>query len=89
MSASDTTTQQSLLHDVESLVAAIMAEAPLADVIAITDRIAAAVDHWDGVPTGAIAELSSAVDLMWGGKACATINALLLARCELNAHSTT
>ena len=84
MSASDPTTQQDLLHDVEALVAAIMADAPVAELIAITDRIAAAIDYWDDIPAGAIAELQSAIDLMCGGKACATISALLIARSELN-----
>jgi hypothetical protein len=50
---------------------------------AITDRIAAAVDHWDEIPPGAITELRSAIDLMRGGKACATVSALLAARSEL------
>ncbi|MGA8517571.1 MAG: hypothetical protein WCC47_07585 [Pseudonocardiaceae bacterium] len=49
MSKSDTT-QHSLQRDVEALVAALMADAPLAELIAITDRIAAAVDHWDEIP---------------------------------------
>jgi hypothetical protein len=44
VSRSDTA-QQGLLRDVEALVAAIMVDAPLAELIAITDRIAAAVDH--------------------------------------------
>ncbi|HEX4101789.1 MAG: PHB depolymerase family esterase [Pseudonocardiaceae bacterium] len=82
MSKSDTT-QHSLQRDVEALVAALMADAPLAELIAITDRIAAAVDHWDEIPPGAITELRSAIDLMRGGKACATVSALLAARSEL------
>ena len=83
MSASDAV-QQSLQRDVEALVSAIMADAPLAELIAITNRIAAAVDHWDGIPPGAIAELRSATDLRRGGQACATVSALLAARSELN-----
>jgi hypothetical protein len=51
VSRSDTA-QQGLLRDVEALVAAIMVDAPLAELIAITDRIAAAVDHWDEIPAG-------------------------------------
>lgn len=85
VSASDTTTsQQSLLRDVEALVAAILAEAPVSDLITITNRIAVAVDYWDGIPAGAIVDLRSAIDLMCGGKPCATISALLAARSELN-----
>jgi hypothetical protein len=52
VSRSDTA-QQGLLRDVDALVAAIMADAPLAELIAITDRIAAAVDHWDEIPPSA------------------------------------
>ena len=66
------------MRDVEALVAAIMVDA-----IAITDRIAAAVDHWDEIPADAITELRSAIDLMRGGKACATVSALLAARSQL------
>lgn len=84
MSVSGTTAQQKLLHDVESLVAAIMADAPVAELVTITERIAVAVDHWDDIPAGAIAELRSAIDLMYGGKACATISALLIARSGLD-----
>ncbi len=83
MSRSDIT-QQSLQHDVEALVTAIMADAPLAELIAITDRIAAAVDRWDEIPAGAITELRSAIDLMRGGKACATVSALLAAHSQLH-----
>lgn len=71
------------MRDVEALVAAIMVDAPLAELIAITDRIAAAVDHWDEIPADAITELRSAIDLMRGGKACATVSALLAARSQL------
>jgi hypothetical protein len=83
VSRSDTA-EQGLVRDVEALVAAIMVDAPLAELIAITDRIAAAVDHWDEIPAGAITELRSAIDLMRGGKACATVSALLAAHSELN-----
>lgn len=82
MNRSDTA-QQGLVRDVEALVAAIMGDAPLAELIAITDRIAAAVDHWDEIPADAITELRSAIDLMRGGKACATVSALLAARSQL------
>jgi hypothetical protein len=82
VSRSDTA-QRGLVRDVEALVAAIMVDAPLAELIAITGRIAAAVDHWDEIPAGAITELRSAIDLMRGGKACATVSALLAARSQL------
>lgn len=85
VSTSQTTAQQSLLHDVEALVAALMGDAPVAELIAITNRIAAAVEYWDDIPAGAISELRSAIDLMHGGQACATVSALLAARSELGA----
>jgi len=84
VNASDTTAQQSLLNDVEAMVAAIMADAPVAEQFAIIDRIAAAVDCWDDIPAHAIAQLRSAIDLHYGGKACATVSALLIARSELD-----
>jgi hypothetical protein len=34
----------------QAQVAALMADAPLAELIAITDRLAVAVDHWDEGP---------------------------------------
>lgn len=83
MSASHTP-QSDLLPEVEALTSAVMADAPLAEVIAITDRLKAAMDRWDEIPAPAIAELRSAIDLMYGGRACATINALLAARSELS-----
>ncbi|MGH3918944.1 MAG: hypothetical protein ACRDSG_07870 [Pseudonocardiaceae bacterium] len=42
------------------------------------------MDRWDEIPAPAISELRSAIDLMYGGRACATINALLAARSELS-----
>ncbi|MGH3784464.1 MAG: hypothetical protein ACRDRO_28550 [Pseudonocardiaceae bacterium] len=83
MSASHITAQQSLRRDVEALIAALMGDAPMPEIIAFTDRIAAAVEYWDDIPAGAIAELRSAIDLMHGGQACATVSALLAARSEL------
>ena len=77
------TTQHRLQFDVDALVAAFMAEAPLEQIITIVDRIATAADHWDQIPARAIAELRSAIDLMCEGKTCATISALLAARSEL------
>ncbi|MGH8966594.1 MAG: hypothetical protein ACRDXB_14880 [Actinomycetes bacterium] len=66
------------------MTSAVMADAPLAEIIAITDRLKAAMDRWDEIPARAISELRSAIDLMYGGRACATINALLAARSELS-----
>ncbi len=77
--------QQNLIRDVDALVAALMADAPVPELVRITDRIAAVTDQWDSIPAYAIVELRSAVDLMLGGRGCATINALLAARSELTA----
>jgi hypothetical protein len=65
------------------LVAAIMADVPLAEIIPIVDRLEAVVDRGDEIPTGVVSELRSAIDLMRGGQACATVSALLAARSEL------
>lgn len=61
-----------------------MADAPLAEIIPIVDRLKADMDRWDEIPTAAVTELHSAIDLMRGGQACATIAALLAARSELS-----
>jgi hypothetical protein len=71
------------MSEVEALVAAIMADTPLAEIIPIVDRLEAAVDRWDKIPAGVVAELRSAIDLMRGGQECATVSALLAARSEL------
>jgi hypothetical protein len=62
-----------------------MGDAPVAELVVIRDRIGAAVDYWDEIPAGAIADLRAAVDLMHSGQACATVRALLAARSELGA----
>jgi hypothetical protein len=50
------TTQQSLLRDVDALVAAFMSDAPLDEIILLVDRIAAAADHWGDIPNRAICD---------------------------------
>lgn len=75
--------QPSVAHEVEALAAAIMADAPTSELVSITSRLEAAVERWDEIPDAAIVELRSAIDLMRGGQACATISALLAARSEL------
>jgi hypothetical protein len=81
------TIQHRLRFDVDALVAAFMADAPLEQIIPIVDRIATAADHWNEIPARAVAELRSAIDLMYEGKACATVSALLAARSELTPPS--
>ncbi|HKR52333.1 MAG TPA: hypothetical protein VJT72_22695 [Pseudonocardiaceae bacterium] len=63
---------------------AIMADAPVAELIPIVNRLEAEVDRWDEIPAAAISELRSAIDLMRGGQSCATVSALLAARSELS-----
>jgi len=60
-----------------------MADAPLAEIVPIVDRLEVAVDRCDKVSAAAIAELRSAIDLMRGGQTNATVSALLAARSEL------
>ncbi len=79
------TTQQCLLADADALIAAIMGNAPASELVAITDRIAAAVDLWDDIPPDAVADLRSAIDLIRSGQTCATVSALLAARPKLGA----
>ena len=81
--SSSRTPQSCLVSEVEALVAAIMADAPLAEIIPIVDRLEAAVDRGDEIPAGVVAELRSAIDLMRGGQESATVSALLAARSEL------
>jgi hypothetical protein len=87
VSASDSTAtdtiQRNLVHDVDALIAAIMADAPVEQLVALTERIATASEYWDCIPSPVIAELRDAIDSMRGGQACATISALLAARSEL------
>lgn len=79
------TSQQCLLQDADALIAAIMGNAPEAELVAITDRIAAAVDSWDDIPSDAITDLRSAIELIRSGQTCATVSALLAARPKLGA----
>ena len=71
------------MSEVEALVAAIMADAPLAEIIPIVDRLEAVVDRGDEIPAAVVTELRSAIDLMRDGQASATVSALLAARSEL------
>jgi hypothetical protein len=58
------TAKQCLLAEVDALVAAIMADAPLSEVIPIVDRVGAAADHWHEIPPAVFAPRSSALDQM-------------------------
>jgi len=60
-----------------------MADTPAAELVPIVDRLEAAMDRWDEIPAAVVSELRSAIDLMRGGQAGATVSALLAARSEL------
>jgi hypothetical protein len=84
VSASNTT-QQSLLQEVEAMVAALMGDALPAEITSITERLEAAAAQGDGVPASAIEEVRSAIRLVRNGQPCAAVSALLSARLELGA----
>ncbi|HYZ35378.1 MAG TPA: hypothetical protein VE673_01445 [Pseudonocardiaceae bacterium] len=84
MSASHTT-QQSLLHEVEAMVAALMGDALPAEIRSIAERLEAAADHGGDIPTAAVEEVHSAIKLVRNGQPCAAVSALLSARLELGA----
>ena len=84
MSASNTT-QQSLLQEVETLVAALMGDALPAEITSIAERLEAAADHGDDISAAAIDEVRSALRLVRNGQPCAAVSALLSARLELGA----
>lgn len=84
MSASNTT-QQSLLLEVEALVAALMGDALPAEVTSITERLEAAADPGDGLPAAAVDDVRNAIGLVRNGQPCAAVSALLTARTALGA----
>ncbi|MGH3768599.1 MAG: hypothetical protein ACRDS0_22585 [Pseudonocardiaceae bacterium] len=84
MSASNTT-QQSLLLEVEELVAALMGDALPAEVASIVQRLETAADQGEGLPVTAIGEVRSAIGLVRNGQPCAGVTALLAARIALGA----
>lgn len=84
MSASNTT-QQSLLQEVETLVAALMGDALPAEITSIAERLEAAADRGDDISAAAIEEVRSAIRLVRNGQPCAAVSALLSARMELGA----
>ena len=84
MSASNTT-QQSLLQEVETLVAALMGDALPAEITSTAERLEAAADRGDDISAAAIEEVRSAIRLVRNGQPCAAVSALLSARMELGA----
>ena len=79
------TTQQSLLLEVEALVAALMGDDLPAEVASITERLEAATDGGDGLPTAAIDDVRNAIKLVRNGRPCAAVSSLLSARVNLGA----
>lgn len=84
MSASNTT-QQSLLLEVEALVAALMGDALPAEVTSIMERLEVAADHGENVPAAAIDTVRNAISLVRNGQPCAAVSDLLSARLHLSA----
>ena len=81
------TTEQYLLHEVETLVAALMGDALPAEVTTIVDRLEQAADQGNDLPAAAVEQVRSAVALVRRGQPCAAVSALLSARSELGAPS--
>lgn len=81
------TPQHSLPAEIESLLAALMASEPPAELRAGADRLEAAVTADGDVPTAALDELHSAIDLVRGDQPCPAVTALLAARSTLAPHS--
>jgi hypothetical protein len=64
--------------------AALMGDAQPAEVTSLVDRLEATLDQGRDVPTAAIAEVRSAIELVRGGQPCAAVSALLAARSKLS-----
>jgi hypothetical protein len=84
VSASNTT-QQSLLLEVEALVAALMGDALPAEVTSITGQLEAAAGYGDGIPAPTIDKIRNAIGLVRSSQPCAAVSSLLAARTELGA----
>jgi hypothetical protein len=62
-----------------------MGDALPAEITSIAERLKAAADQRDDVPSAAIDEVRSAIRLVRNGQPCAAVSALLSARSELGA----
>jgi hypothetical protein len=82
-----TTPQGGLPAEIESLLAALMASEPAAELRAGADRLEAAVTAGRDVPSAALDDLHSAIDLVRGGQPCPAVSALLAARSALALRS--
>ncbi|MGH3696713.1 MAG: hypothetical protein ACRDRX_22465 [Pseudonocardiaceae bacterium] len=84
MSASNTT-QQSLLLEVEALVAALMGDDLPAEVASTVERLEAATDAGHDLPAAAVGDVRNAIELVRSGRPCAAVSSLLSARVHLGA----
>ena len=82
MSASEITRQDVLLA-VNALVAALMAPAPLAELLPLVDQLELVVSQNSVTPTAVSTELRLAINLVRGGQPCPAVSALLAARSQL------
>lgn len=81
------TPERVLPTEIESLLAALMASRPPAELRSGADRLEAAVTADDDVPSAARDDLTSAIDLIREGQPCAAVSALLAARSALTPRS--
>ncbi len=78
------TTQQSLLLDVDAVVAALLGDASSEQVKAIVDRLEDAADYGDGISPATVDEIRTAIRLVRSRQPCAGIDALVAVRTELS-----
>jgi hypothetical protein len=81
VSASETTRQDVLLA-VDALVAALMAHAPLAELLPLVDQLELVAGQNSAMPTAVSTELRSAINLVRDGQPCPAVSALLAARSQ-------
>ncbi|MPZ66243.1 MAG: hypothetical protein GEU83_12245 [Pseudonocardiaceae bacterium] len=77
------TPQRILPTEIESLLSALMAHEPAAELRAGADRLEAAVTVEGDVPAAALEDLNTAIDLVRNDQPCAAASALLAARSAL------
>lgn len=77
------TPERVLPTEIESLLAALMAHEPPAELRAGADRLEAAVTAEDDIPSAAHDDLTTAIGLVRDGQPCPAVSALLAARSAL------
>jgi hypothetical protein len=82
VSASEITRQDVLLA-LDALVAALMAQAPLAELVPLVDQLEVVAGQNSVMPTAVSTELRLAINLVRGGQPCPAVSALLAARSQL------